>query len=131
MSTSILQPLKSVRLPDVDHILGLAVFDSMGLPCDYFITSQHEDIEWVQLVLQSLGLQQLLASKMELPELNHAVIRTKVGNIGIIRCKHSYIAVLLKRVLPQEYPQIDSAWVDWLCKFEAKVVRHHPNFRAV
>ena len=131
MSPSNPQPLKAVSVPDVEQILGLAVFDPMGLPCDYFITSQHEDTEWIQLVFQALGLQQLLASKMELPALDHAVIRTKIGNIAVICCKHGYIAVLLKRSLPQEYPQIDNTWIDWAYKFSTKVVRHHPNFRAV
>ena len=131
MSTSNPQPLKAVSLPDVEQILGLAVFDSMGLPRNYFITPQHEDTEWIQLVLQALGLQELLSSTMELPTLNHGVIRTKAGNIVLIYCEYGYIALLLKRALPQEYPQIDSAWIDWACKFATKMVMHHPNFRAV
>ncbi|EKV02864.1 hypothetical protein Lepto7375DRAFT_5132 [Leptolyngbya sp. PCC 7375] len=131
MSTSNPQPLKSVGLPDIDQILGLAVFDATGLPRDYFITPQHEDTEWVQLVFQSLGLQQLIASTMELPTFSHAMIRTKVGNIVLICCDRSYIAVLIKRALPQERPQIEEAWVDWIQDFEANVVRTHPNFRAV
>ncbi|ESA33531.1 hypothetical protein N836_01825 [Leptolyngbya sp. Heron Island J] len=131
MSTSNPQPLRSVGLPDIEQILGLAVFDAVGLPRDYFITSQHEDIDWVKLVFQSLGLQQLMVSTMGLPDLNHAMIRTKVGNIVIICCESQYIALLLKRALPQEQPQIDNTWVDWVCEIETKVVRTHPHFRAV
>ncbi len=123
--------MKLVGLPDVEQILGLAVFDPAGLPLDYFITLQHEDTEWIQLVFQSLGLQQLIASTMELPVLRHVMIRTKVGNIVVICCNHGYIALFIKRALPQERPQINPAWVDWICEFEANVVRHHPNFRAV
>lgn len=123
--------MKSLGLPDIEQILGLAVFDSTGLPRDYFITAQHDDMEWIQLVFQLLGLQQLIASTMELPEANHAVIRTKVGNIVVICCAQGFIALLIKRVLPQEYPQIDKAWFEWACEFEAQVVRNHPNFRVV
>lgn len=123
--------MKSVGLPDVDQILGLAVFNPAGLPRDYFITSQHEDTEWIQLVFQSLGLQQLIVSTMGLPVLSHAMIRTKVGNIVVICCEQRYIALLLKRALPQEHPKIDSTWVEWACQFEANVVRTHPKFRAV
>ena len=131
MSNSNPQPLQSVGLPDIEQILGLAVFDAIGLPRDYFITSQHEDIEWIQLVFQSLGLQKLMVSTMGVPDLSHAMIRTKVGNIVIICCEYQYVALLLKRALPQEHPQIDITWVNWVCEFEAKVVRTHPHFRAV
>ncbi|MBT9317909.1 hypothetical protein [Leptothoe spongobia] len=123
--------MKSVDLNNIDQILGVAVFDPMGLPRDYFITPQHKDTEWVQLVFQSLGLQQLIASTMALPVVGHTMIRTKIGNIVIVCCESGYIAVLLKRALPQERPQIDSDWVAWLCDFEAMVVRTHANFKAV
>ncbi|MEA5462174.1 hypothetical protein [Leptothoe sp. PORK10 BA2] len=131
MSTSNPQPLKAVSLLKIDQILGLAVFDPMGLPRDYFITSQHPDTEWVQLVFQSLGLQQLVAATMDLPELEHALIRTKIGNIIVVFCQKRYIALLVKRALPQERPQIDGDLVDWICDFEATVVRTHTNFRSV
>ncbi len=131
MSISNSQPLKSVGLPDVEQILGLAVFDASGLPRDYFITPQHKDIEWIQLAFQCLGLQQLMVSTMGLPVLSHAMIRTKVGNIVVICCQQRYVALLLKRALPQERPQIDTKWVEWVCEFESKFVRTHPNFRAI
>ncbi|MBX2866260.1 MAG: hypothetical protein KTR27_22145 [Leptolyngbyaceae cyanobacterium MAG.088] len=123
--------MKSVSLPDVDQILGLAVFDPVGLPRDYFITLQHENTEWIQLVFQLLGLQQLMVSTMTLPRLGHAMMRTKVGNIVVICVDQGYIALLIKRALPQERPHVTSAWVDWICEFEANVVRSHPGFRAV
>ncbi len=131
MSISNPQPLAAVSVLNIDQILGVAVFDAMGLPCDSFITSQHPDTEWVQLVFQSLGLQHLVASVMELPALDHGMIRTKVGNIIVVGCQSRYIALLVKRSLPQERPQIDSALVDWICDFEATVLRNHLNFRAV
>ncbi|MEM1242419.1 MAG: hypothetical protein AAGI45_21520 [Cyanobacteria bacterium P01_H01_bin.26] len=131
MSITNPQPLQSVGLPNIEQILGLAVFDPMGLPCDYFITTHHTDTEWIQSAFQLLGLQQLIASTMELPVLEHAVIRTKTGNIAIVCCDRKYIALLIKRALPQELPDIDSAWIAWACHFEATVVRNHPNFRAV
>ena len=118
-------------LPNVEQVLGLAVFDPLGLPCDYFITHQHKDTEWVQLVLQALGLRQLIAEKMALPATGHTLIRTKIGNIVVVHCERGYIALLLKRALPQEHPQVDSNWVDWVCNFEATVVRTHSNFKAV
>lgn len=120
-----------MSLPNIDQILGVAVFDSLGLPCDYFITSQHQDTEWVQLVFQSLGLQNLVASTMDLPTFDHGMIRTKVGNIIIVCCQNRYVALLVKRSLPQERPQIDGALVDWICNFESTVLRSHANFRAV
>ena len=125
------QSLKSVGLPNTEQILGLAVFDAQGLPRDSFITPQHKDTEWVQLVFQSLGLQQLLATEMELPQLDHAIIRTKIGNIVIIRSPQGYIALLLKRLLPQEHPNVTRDWVEWICNFEKNIVRRHSNFKAV
>lgn len=118
-------------LPNVEQILGLAVFDPAGLPCDYFITQQHKDTEWVQLVLQALGLRQLIAVKMVLPTVGHTIIRTRIGNIVVVHCERGYIALLLKRSLPQEHPHVDSQWVEWVCNFEATVVRTHSNFKAV
>ncbi len=123
--------MKPASLPDDEQILGLAVFDRVGLPRDYFITLQHEDTEWIQLAFQLLGLQQLIVTTLELPRLSNAMIRTKVGNIVMVCYDQGYIAILLKRVLPQERPHVDKAWVAWICEFEANVVRNHPNFRAV
>lgn len=131
MSISNPQSLQSTTLPTVEQILGLAVFDLSGLPRSYFITDQHKDTAWIQLVFQSLGLQQLLAAEMELPTLDHMMIRTKVGNIVVVRSDQGYVALLLKRALPQERPHIDNAWVDWICEFEATVVRTHPGFKPV
>ncbi|MEM7794508.1 MAG: hypothetical protein AAF579_08640 [Cyanobacteria bacterium P01_C01_bin.118] len=125
------QLLTSSGLPNVDQILGLAVFDPMGLPRDYFITPQHKDTEWIQLVFQSLGLQQLIDSALDLPGEGHILLRTKIGNIVVVRCDCGYIALLLKRSLPQERPQIDKDWIDWVCDFEATVVRTHGDFKAV
>ena len=125
------QSLKSVELPNVEQILGLAVFDAQGLPCESFITPQHKDTEWVQLVFQSLGLQYLMAAEMELPPLDHAMIRTKVGNIVVVRSQQGYVALFLKRALPQERPSITQTWVKWICDFEKNIVRRHSNFKAV
>lgn len=103
----------------------------MGLPRDYFITSQHKDTAWVQLVFQSLGLRQLMASSLGFPGAGHTMIRTKIGNIVVVCCERGYIALLLKRALPQERPQVDRDWVQWVCDFEATVVRTHANFKSV
>ncbi|MEL6937395.1 MAG: hypothetical protein AAFO59_12125, partial [Cyanobacteria bacterium J06607_17] len=75
--------------------------------------------------------QKLMASAMGLPELEHAMIRTKIGNIIVVCCDHRHIALLIKRALPQERPQIDANLVNWVCNFEATIVRNHTNFRAV
>ena len=131
LPTSKPQPLQSLGLPKVEQILGLAVFDSMGLPRSSFITPKHQDTDWVQLVFQFLGLQQLMASTMGLPMGGHIMVRTKIGNIVVIRRDHGYVALLLKRALPQERPEINSDWVDWICDFEANVVRNDANFQAV
>ena len=103
----------------------------MGLPCDYFITPQHKETEWVQLVFQSLGLQQLIRDTMALPVIRHVMIRTRIGNIVVVCCESGYIAVLLKRALPQERPQLDEEWLDWIRDFEATSVRTHSKFKAV
>ncbi len=103
----------------------------MGLPRSSFITPKHQDTDWVQLVFQFLGLQQLMASTMGLPMGGHIMVRTKIGNIVVIRRDQGYVALLLKRALPQERPEINSDWVDWICDFEANVVRNDANFQAV
>ena len=132
VSISNAQSLRATDLLNIDQILGVAVFNSGGLPADSFITPQHKDIAWIQLAFQSLGLQQLLISEMQLPQLDHVMIRTKVGNIVIVRsATDGYIALLIKRLLPQERPSIDSDLAAWIADFEANIVRHHSNFKAV
>lgn len=83
------------------------------------------------MVFQALGLQQLLASSMDLPKLDNVMIRMKFGNIVVVRPDQNYIAFLLKRSLPQERPDINGEWLTWARNFEAKVVRNHPNFKAL
>ena len=119
------------NLPTAQQILGVAIFDAQGLPREYFLTAQHSETDWLQVTLQSLGLQQLFKFEMELPSLNHAIIRTNAGNIAIVPSTEGFIAILLKRAVPQDSPTIDQAWIEWACNFVETVVRTDPNFRAV
>lgn len=131
MSISNPQSFASDNLPNLQQILGVAVFDTQGLPCEYFVTAHHKDMDWIQIAFQSLGLQQLLTTEMTLPSLDYGVFRTKAGNIVVVPTAQGFIALLLKRALPQESPTIDEDWVAWVCNFIDKEVRTNPRFKSV
>ena len=131
MSTSNPQSFQSDNLPNVKQILGVAVFDTQGLPCEYYITPYHQETDWLQIAFQSLGLQQLLATEMEFPSLDYAMMRTKMGNIVVLPTPQGFIALLLKRALPQESPTVDNAWIVWAANFVETVVKTDPKFKAV
>lgn len=131
MSISNPGPFSSDNRPNLQQILGVAVFDPQGLPLEYFNTHHHKNMNWIQIAFQSLGLQQLLAAEMDLPSLDHAVIRTKSGNIVVLPTTEGFIALLIKRALPQESPTIDEDWIAWACDFVETVVRTNPEFKSV
>lgn len=128
MSISNPQPFSSDNLPNLQQILGVAIFDPQGLPLEYFNTPHNKNMDWIQIAFQSLGLQQLLAIEMNLPSLDHAVLRTKAGNIVVVPTSQGFIALLIKRALPQESPTIDDDWIAWVCDFVETVVRTNPGF---
>jgi hypothetical protein len=41
----------------VDFVIGAATFDLSGLPKEYFVTVEGNDISWIQTIFQGLGLQ--------------------------------------------------------------------------
>ncbi|MEM6251946.1 MAG: hypothetical protein AAF821_03390 [Cyanobacteria bacterium P01_D01_bin.156] len=131
MSTSNTRSFRADHLPTIEQILGVAIFDTQGFPIEYFGTTDDEDTSWIQLAFQSLGLQQLLSAEMNLPSLDHAVIRTKSGNIVVLPTGQGFVVLLLKRSLPQESPTINSAWITWTCDFVETVVKTDSRFRAL
>lgn len=118
---------------DVNAILGVAVFSLDGLPQEYFITPEKRDTAWTQLILQSLGLQELTAEALGLQSFKHeyTIVQTREGDAVIVRTAECFLALFMKRSRPQPIPRVETEWVDWVCQFEATSLRSHPHFRAV
>lgn len=132
VSTSNPQSFQATNLPNIDQILGIAVFDPQGLPRQYFVTTaKHQDDDWIRLAFQALGLKQLLMDEMELPQLDHVMMRTKTGNLVILPYAQGFIALHIKRALPQEQPNIDNHWTPWACNLIETVIKQDSRFKAV
>jgi hypothetical protein len=115
---------------DISTLLGVAIFDSSGLPKEYFITPENRDTAWVQLVFQSLGLRALLTSVLTLGEFSYTIVQTKAEDAIVVRTKDRFIAFLVKRIRPNTPARVDQAWIEWACGFEAEQLRSHSHFKA-
>lgn len=116
---------------DVDTILGVALFDASGLPQEYFITPEHQETIWIQMVFQALGLQSLLASAFNLDPLRHAIVRTKTADAVVIYDCQRFVSLLMQRTQIGISTQVNAHWIQWALEFEAEQLRTHPRFRAV
>lgn len=120
--------LRDLNVSYADSIIGAAIFDLSGLPKEYFITPQSNDMGWVQSVFQAIGLQSLIASSLQLEGFRHATIRGNEYRALVVRQKSRYVALLVS--LDHPAPLAED-FIHWSLEFEPATLRSHPRFSAV
>jgi hypothetical protein len=109
-------------------ILGVAIFDLSSLPKEYYVTADHDNTHWVQLVFQALGLKSLLMSSLKLEGFLHISIGFTQQTAIVVRTKDDYIALLLKE--PIHFKDVEQAdkFSQWVRHFENHILRQHNRF---
>jgi hypothetical protein len=111
----------------VDFVIGAATFDLSGLPKEYFVTVEGNDISWIQTIFQGLGLQALLTSCLELGVGQHTVIHSKEYRAVVVKQRVRYVAFLLCYT----NAGISEEFVRWAQNFEPTQLRTHDRFSSV
>ncbi|MBD2090127.1 hypothetical protein H6F67_09705 [Microcoleus sp. FACHB-1515] len=106
-------------------IFGAAIFDLSGLPKAYFATQESRDSGWVQTVFQSLGLQSLLLSSLQLEGFRYARIHGNDHCAIVVKQRACYTALLLDRNLPEIS---SSTFVKWVQEFEPQSLKADSRF---
>lgn len=119
-------PVSDSNTDLADRVIGAAIFDLNGLPKEYFVTNDNNNISWVQTIFQALGLQSLLMSSLKLEGFHHAIIRGQDCNAVIVKQRNGYVALLIRGT--DDIP-LSHALVDWVHDFEVDTLRNHPRFR--
>lgn len=119
-------PVSDANTDLADCVIGAAIFDLNGLPREYFVTSDNNNISWVQTIFQALGLQSLLMSSLKLEGFHHAVIRGQDCNAVIVKQRNCYTALLLRTT---DDTPVNKNLVNWVQDFEIETLRNHPRFR--
>lgn len=109
------------------HITGAVLFDSNGLPQEYFTSTQISLENWEQLIFQLLGLRWLLMSSLKMD--NFGFARASSGNhtAVLLRQRETYLALLTESLDDKVY---DLAFRQWLAKFELAELRHDDRFQS-
>lgn len=116
-------------MPFAERLLGAAVFDFNGLPREYFVNREEkEDVRWVQVIFQALGLQSLLASSLQLEGFRHVVIDSSDCFAVVVRHKSGYISLLLQR---EGTNPLSRSVIQWAHELEPHLLREDPRFKAV
>jgi hypothetical protein len=111
----------------VDFVIGAATFDLSGLPKEYFVTVEGNDISWIQTIFQGLGLQALLTSCLHLGVGQHTVIHSKEYRAIVVKQRVRYVAFLLCYT----NAGISEEFVRWAQNFEPTQLRTHDRFSSV
>lgn len=119
-------PVSDSNTDLADRVIGAAIFDLNGLPKEYFVTSDNNNISWVQTIFQALGLQSLLMSSLKLEGFHHAIIRGQDCNAVIVKQRNAYVALLIRST--DDIP-LSHTLVNWVHDFEVDALRNHPRFR--
>lgn len=114
-----------------DDILGVAIFDTNGLPREYFTTSDCGSMNWVQTVFQSLGLKSLLMSSLRVEGFHQATIRTVKHCAIVIKQKNHYMALLMQPSDVQTCLVHQPEFYAWLENFEISRLLDDPRFSVV
>lgn len=110
---------------DVQYILGAAVFDLNGLPKDYFISADYQDISWVQTAFQALGLRSLLISSLRLETFNYAIVHGTEHCAVVTRQKHCYVAAIVSQPI---FTQKSQTIIAWMQQLNPKQFAETPHF---
>lgn len=114
----------------IEDILGIAVFDTNGLPCQYFITEESPSTSWVQIVFQALGLRTLLASSLELEGFQQITICLEETTAILIRRREDYIALQFRgKLSPTSLDKQQLA--AFINALDSKKLEQHPHFRLI
>ncbi len=112
----------------LQNILGVAIFDFSGLPREYYITADHDETDWVQLVFQALGLKSLLSAGLELGEFGHLAIRSSQLVAMVVGTPTNYVALLLREPIPLNNAQQTQDFTQWVAHFETELLRQQERF---
>lgn len=107
-------------------VVGAAVFDLSGLPREYLVTDEVDNVSWVQTVFQALGLRSLLMSSLQLDGFHYASTCSEKYRAIVVKQKDQYIALLLK---PERFEQITEELIDWARTFNSDELKLYPQFR--
>lgn len=107
-------------------VVGAAVFDLSGLPREYLVTDEVDNVGWVQTVFQALGLRSLLMSSLQLDGFHYASTYSEKYRAIVVKQKDQYIALLLK--LDNLHP-ITQDMIDWARTFNPDDLKLYPQFR--
>ena len=128
-------PSKSAMLSDpnsetsgssyLDSIVGAAIFDLSGLPREYLITNDIDNMSWVQTIFQALGLRSLLTSSLQLEGFHHVAIYTRDYCSLVVKQKNQYTALLISHAQSQP---IAPDFIEWARHFEPSQLKSNPQF---
>jgi hypothetical protein len=108
-------------------IIGAALFDLSGLPVEYFVAVESQDISWVQAIFQALGLQSLLVSSLQLEGFRYVVLHGKAYRAIVLKQKPHYLALLIQRN-PEDLPE---TFFKWAQVFDPGDLKSDPRFSTV
>ena len=114
---------------DITDILGVAIFDTNGLPREYFVTEEDPSTRWVQLVFQALGLRSLLASSLTLEGFQQVTIRLEETTAIVVRRPQDYIALQLKGEILLENEREHSPLMVLIDTLDSETLQGHSHFK--
>jgi hypothetical protein len=115
---------KEASVVHLENVIGAATFDLSGLHKEYFTTQESVDVSWVQTIFQTLGLQTLLLSSLQLEGFRHVIIHGEAYQAIVIRQKGCYVAILTRKT---DFT-CSSAFIKWAYEFEPSTLRTNPRF---
>jgi len=107
-------------------VVGAAVFDLSGLPREYLVTDEVDNVGWVQTVFQALGLRSLLMSSLQLDGFHYASTCADGYRAIVVKQKDQYIALLLK---PEHSHPVTQDLINWARTFDPDELKLYPQFR--
>lgn len=108
----------------MDSIVGAAIFDLNGLPREYLISNEVNNMNWVQTIFQVLGLRSLLMSSLKLEGFHHATIHSRGYCAIVIKQRNQYTALLVR-----SQGSVADGFIEWARNFEPEVLKLDPRFR--
>lgn len=113
-----------------DALLGVALFDPNGLPREYFVTANHRNTSWVQIVFQALGLRSLLTSSLQLEGFQQIAINLKGSTAIVLRRRNDYVALLVNAAIAPTCQTQSEVLEQWVNSLDANFFGQHPHFIA-
>lgn len=108
----------------MESVVGAAIFDLNGLPREYLISPEINNMSWVQTIFQALGLRSLLMSSLKLEGFHHATIHSDDYCAVVIKQRTQYTALLVR-----SSGNIVEGFIEWARNFEPDELKLDPRFR--